>query len=157
MEPKPNEAFENRPRGAFVFDIDGVVCDSWRPEFAIQFAQNDFDRFGELIPEYQAIEWAVRLVQSLAESGFVIIFMTARNERFKETTTQWLIDHVKLTKDQFKLKMRPLNNTDSDHELKRKLTIKLMHRYEILAAFDDKLRNVLMWQDLGIYASHVLT
>ena len=142
---------------AFIFDIDGVVCDSYRPEFEEQFKNGYYADFEKGILTYPSISWATKLIKSLHSSGYHIIFMTARNASYRRDTEEWLRLHTQLKQEDYSLYMRPYHNTDSDSDLKRHLTLNIIDRYNILAAFDDKLRNVLMWQDMDIYALHVLT
>lgn len=141
---------------AVIFDIDEVLCRSWRPEFKDQFEAGNFADFEAGIPTYAAYDWAVTLAKLLINSGVHLVFVTARNENYKKETIKWLEHHLEIHKSQYEIHMRPFDNVDKDSKLKKTLWENIAEHYQILFALDDKSENARLWKKLGIPALHVL-
>ena len=137
---------------AFLWDIDGVICDSFQEEFIKQFADNDFTMFERNIPNYPANRWAVSMINTLSLEHR-IIFVTARDESFREETIKWLtstLDTKYLHSSD--LYMRPAGDVRGDDIIKKELFEKFKGQFNILCAIDDRLDNCRLWQSLGIPA-----
>jgi len=137
---------------AFLWDIDGVICDSFQEEFVKQFADGDFSSFERGIPNYQPNRWATAMVNTLSLEHR-ILFVTARDESFREETIKWLSKHLD---DKYlnsgDLYMRPEGDKRSDHIIKRELFEQFKNQFNILAAIDDNWANCRLWISLSIPA-----
>lgn len=137
---------------AFIWDIDGVICDSFQEEFIKQFADGDFTMFERNIPNYPANRWATAMVNTLSLEHR-IIFVTARDEAYREETIKWLtreLDTKYLCSAD--LYMRPVGDRRSDDIIKKELFEKFKDSFNILCALDDRHDNCRLWQSLGIPA-----
>jgi len=137
---------------AFIWDIDGVICDSFQEEFTVQFANGDFSSFERGIPNYPPIRWAIAMVNTLSREHR-IVFVTARDESFREETIRWLSKHLddsRLHSDD--LYMRPTGDQRSDHVVKKELFDQFKNHFNILAAIDDNHSNCRLWISLSIPA-----
>ena len=142
---------------AFIWDIDGVIADSIRDAFKLDFMQGDFSKFEAEIPTFDTFEWAIEITRLLSKSGkHKLIFITARNEGYKVATEAWLQAQLKLSKRDYELHMRPFADRRPDVQLKAEVLPKVLDKYEILAAFDDNLDNAKLYSYFGIKSLHVL-
>lgn len=137
---------------AIIMDIDGVLANSYHPDFKEQFAKGDFSVFERGIPNYPAFSWAIALVQALSKDHR-ILFVTARNEDYRDSTIDWLHRNIpSQTIYGCDLYMRKTGDTREDSEIKRELFAKFSTRYNILFAVDDNWNNCRLWESLGIPA-----
>lgn len=142
-------------KSAFVVDIDGVLADSVKDEFKLDFLQGDFTKFEAEIPTFDSFEWAIDVVRAIAKKHH-IVFITARNEAYKEATEKWLRKHIRIKKDQYDIYMRRANDRRNDTQVKAEVLPKILERYEVLAAFDDNLDNAKLFSYFGIKSCYVL-
>ena len=142
---------------AFIWDIDGVIADSIRDAFKLDFMQGDFSKFEAEIPNFDTFEWAIELTRLLSKSGkHKLLFITARNEGYRKSTETWLKAQLKLRKEDYELHMRPFADRRPDVQLKATILPDVLSRYEVLAAFDDNLDNAKLYSYFGIKSLHVL-
>jgi len=142
---------------AVIWDIDQVLCKSWRPEFKKQFEMGDFTEFEEGIPSYGTYEWAITLLQLLRKASVATVFVTARNEKYKYPTMAWLEEKIGLKPDDYTIYMRPEDNTEADRNLKERAVKELTADYNILFAIDDKVEVAKLWADYGLASLHVVS
>ena len=139
---------------AQLWDLDGVVVDSVRDEFILDFIKKDFTRFESLIPEFDSFEWAVDTIRAMNRKH-KIVFLTARNESYREPTEQWIQQKLLLKPEQYELYMRKPRDDRPDTQVKAELLPKILRKYEVLVAYDDKLDNCRLYGYHGIIACHV--
>lgn len=79
---------------------------------------------------------------------FDILIVTGRSESSRLDTEQWLRDHsIKYGE----LIMRPVNNREPDHKLKKKWAKEFnWNPNTVEVVFEDRSRVVKMWRNLGI-------
>ena len=140
-----------QPTGV-IWDIDGVLADSeLRHQFAEEIAKGDFSWFESRIPHFRAHRWAVETINALAAAGHTILFVTARDQKYRAATVSWLNKTIKTKR--YKLMMRVGDGPDAD--IKRGIYDKtIKDNYKVLMAFDDNQACIQMWRSLGIMALH---
>ena len=140
-----------QPTG-IIWDIDGVLADSEiRKQFEEEAANGDFTWFERKIPHFRSHRWAIEMINALARAGNTILFVTARDEKYRAATVSWLNKVIETRS--YKLMMR--EGAGEDAEIKRGIyEKKIKDRYKVLAAFDDQKPCIDMWRSLGITALH---
>lgn len=141
-----------------IWDIDEVICKSWKPEYTDQFANGNFKEFEKGIPTYEPYGWAVIIINILLKADIKIVFITARNENYRDQTEKWLMKHIGVNKSQYDLFMRPSNDDiTKDHVIKKAIWDKIKNNYDVLFAIDDKKENAELWDVLGIPSLHYIS
>lgn len=81
--------------------------------------------------------------------GFQIVFCSGRDERFKDVTYEWLMEHVKVPVAG--LFMRPLNDTRRDDIVKLELFDQhIRNNFNVKFVLDDRNRVVAAWRSIGL-------
>lgn len=140
---------------AFIIDIDGILSKSEvRGQFKDDVAKGNFEFFANMMPHFQPNKWAVGLTKALSHD-YVVIFLTARSEEYRQDTCDWIHRHVGISN--FKLIMRDVSG-EEDHVVKKRLYLeKVRGRYHVLAAIDDTKEVSKLWKTLNIPSLWLLT
>lgn len=139
-----------------IFDCDGVLArGEMRDQYREQIENNDYSWFADRVSQFQPFRWSCSMVKSLSKDHIILI-VTARNEEFRQQTVDWINQHIGIKN--YKLLMRNKQESDDstpDVEVKRRIfNEKIYGRFDVLAAFDDKLENVQLWRSFGITGLH---
>lgn len=124
---------------AFVVDVDGTVAiRTDRGPYQFDLAMYD-------IPNRPVVD----LVNMIAEwSMFKIIFVTGRQETYRQITHQWLHMHVTLFD---LLLMRKTGDNRPDWEVKRDIYERDIYpTFDVKGVFDDRQQVVDMWRRFGL-------
>lgn len=119
-------------------DIDGTVAlhDGRSPYDTAKAGQ---DKLNEPV---------ARVVWAMANRGYSIIFMSGRDEQFRELSEDWL------NRNGFpypELYMRSLGDKRNDAIVKNELFDKhIRGKYNVVCVFDDRDRVVKRWRELGL-------
>ena len=137
-----------KPSAAIV-DMDGTLVNiSSVRHFVAGPGRRDFDAFhaasAHCPPNPEAISW----VEEMADAGHRILAVTARMERWRTLSQNWIDTH--LTRPVEVLAMRADRDFRADHQVKRDIHASLSRRFRIAAACDDNPAIVALWQELGI-------
>lgn len=139
-----------------ICDIDGTIADCSHRLHLILGRKQNWEEFFVQAEHDEPIPVAIGVVNALHAAGHRIIFCTARNERIRYITTQWLYKHVgKWTLDAM-LWMR--DNTDQRHDDVVKmdhLSEMYLSGYNPVLALEDRDRVVAMWRSKGIQCFQV--
>lgn len=123
---------------AIMVDIDGTV--------ALMGDRSPYDT--TTVHLDQPNRAVIQIVDALAEIGYGVIFLSGRDESCREATEEWLRGHFEYG---FELHMRPAGDRRRDSIVKLELFDQhVRHRYNVLAAFDDRNQVVEMWRSLGL-------
>lgn len=119
---------------AAMLDIDGTEV----------FGPHPFDPSAVYTPNMPVI----RLTQALYRSGYKLLFITARPERYYDETFKWIIRNVApLTT----LIMRPDDDDRKDWRVKYELfDRRIRNRFNVDIVIDDRERVVQMWRAIGL-------
>ena len=139
---------------AIIVDLDGTLIDS---EHRIVYDINgeiDLDRSckEEDIKRDQLIKPIGELVWAMKAMGHLtIIYLTARSERYRKVTIDWLNTNMPTTLAHTVLLMRPDDNHDPDYICKSELfSLHIKDKYDVLFAVDDNNDNTRMFNRYGI-------
>lgn len=126
-----------------ICDIDGTLSD-----YAHRIAHlevEDYDAFQSLANLDAPIFQIIHLVDCLRSSGHDIHLWTGRNERYRTSTMEWLINQSIRHQE---LRMRPDDDFQSDFVLKEQWLNELGE--QPLLAIDDRTSVVAMFRRRGV-------
>lgn len=147
LVPKPE-------KGYVLCDIDGTIANiDHRLHFVKETPKDWKGFFGGIEQDEIRREVQLELIR-LHNEGYVIIFMSARPDTYREVTQKWL-DTNGLS-FAFTLIMRPGNDKRPDTEVKKgMLDMYFPDRGGIHMIFDDRPSIIRMWRELGLPVTDV--
>ena len=140
-----------------ICDIDGTLCDcSERRDLCIKDGVLNWDTFlsEENIKKDKPNKAVVELIECMVHGGFDVLYLTGRDEKFREITNEFIINETGFL-DYEEIYMRPKGDMRPDTEVKAELLEQAMkdHKFkkeDILFALDDRDCIVKLWRDMGI-------
>jgi hypothetical protein len=130
-----------------LLDLDHTIANSfWRDSM---IGVNSWDEYHEASKDDKPFKIITRLVNSLAAMNYVIIGITGRNEKFRQLTTKWLLEH-RIDVDE--LLMRPDGDFSKNGDVKTKLIEnRFKGNYKLIQfLIDDNEDTIRIFQLLGI-------
>lgn len=130
---------ESLPK-AIIFDVDGTIATMGdRGPF-------EWKRVGEDKPR----ELVIQMLQMYAQMGYFIIICSGRSDECRVETANWLNEHVGQI-FYHGLYMRREGDYRKDNAVKEEIFwTYLAHRYNIVAAVDDRPQMIRLWHELKI-------
>lgn len=142
---------------AIIVDMDGTLVDvsgirhyvreSLLPDGT--YSKKNFDDFHKasiLCPAHHSV---IDSVENYWTRRYDVIVVTARSERYRKTTTDWL---YKYAVPYTTLYMRPEGDYRADVEVKRDIYNDLIYpKWRVDYAIDDNPNVINLWRSLGIY------
>ena len=87
-------------------------------------------------------------MQAAKRDGLEVIFCSGREDTARETTVQWIAEHVEVPG---RLYMRAAGDRRKDAIVKRDLFDRhIRHEYDVRYVLDDRQQVVDMWRALGL-------
>lgn len=130
-------------------DIDGTVSD---PTHRLQYAsgpEKDWDTFFALMDRDTPRHYVYNKALELAKrEGAVIVFVTARPEKYREVTHKWLMKNY--FSEFLHIIMRRDGDSRPDTEVKSDIYEDYLKQYEIVGVFDDRPSVIRMWREKGL-------
>lgn len=123
---------------AIICDLDGTLClHNGRSPYDTEKCESDL------------VNWSVyETLIKFWSTGCKIIFLSGRDEAFREQTSNWMNHNLIVHGD---LYMRPHDDRRDDSIVKRELFDKYIRgKYNIDFVLDDRTRVVDMWRSLGL-------
>lgn len=134
---------------AFVFDVDGTLCDTGsviHHLVGVPKGKKRFDLFHEEASNCPPHPHVLSINHSLAPE-VVKIVVTARRAEWYQHTLWWLM----LNKVEFDhLFMRGWSDYRPDYEIKGEIVDRIEERYEIVYALDDNPNVCRLWEERGV-------
>jgi len=130
-----------------LLDLDHTIANSfWRDSM---IGTESWDVYHEASKDDKPFQNIARLINSLASMSYVIIGITGRNEKFRQLTTKWLLEH-RIDVDE--LLMRPDGNFEKNGIVKMALVEeRFKNNYKnIQFLIDDNEDTILSFHKLGI-------
>ena len=128
-----------------IIDIDGVIlkCDEW---FCIE-------EFYKKLDTCKPIYWTINILKTLLITlEATPVFLTARNEKYKNKTISQLDQYFDIP---YKLYMRKQNDLREDPEIKEDYIKQLIKDNNILFCIDDNIKNCSMYRKYKLNVLHV--
>ena len=137
----------------WVFDIDGTLADNVHRQHHITGNKN-WDAFFAEQHKDEPYEAVLDVLHALAFDGHKAIVVTARDERFRADTLEWLNKHIEYEFPSEDLYMRPLGNRDDDDYLKVLIIENWLQDnpgFKVAGIFDDRHRIIDAFRNKGWY------
>lgn len=134
-----------------ICDLDGTLCDhNWRKHHE---EAGEYDRYHRLCTEdFPFYQIGILLVE-LVNVGHKVAFMTARTEKFRGSTEDWLQHRIPmLAPGSYELYMRADDDTRPSAEVKRDMFVQhfLDLNRGVWFVLEDKPSVVEMWKEYGV-------
>ena len=140
-------------RGAYIFDLDGTLCDCEPRVKKYLDGKDDWEAFyahcDEDWPHWEVCE----VLTSLWRAGFDILFVTGRRESIREATLAWLKEQFgEIIADTNHLFMRSAEDGHrADYVSKiRNYNQHIKDKWTVRGVFEDRDQCVTAWRDLGL-------
>lgn len=138
-----------------ICDLDGTLCNI---DHRLHYLKEnkDWDSFYDNCDKDTANLWCVKILESLANSGVNIVFVSGRRSSTWEKTTKWLNDNlpVKVWLGR-ELYMREDGDYRKDCIIKKEIFDEYLAGRNILFALDDRQQVVDMWREQGLICLQV--
>lgn len=132
---------------AIIVDIDGTIAQH-DPE-----VRDPYDTDFEKIIQDSPIKPIIKVVESMFNQGYKIIYVSGRNEETEEATREWL---RLFAPPYVHLYMRKRNDYRQDSVVKREIyETHIADRFDVLCVFDDRQQVVDMWREIGLVCLQV--
>ncbi|MEU7846511.1 AAA family ATPase [Micromonospora parva] len=127
------------PPEIVLVDIDGTVA------LAVSRSPYDMTRVGEDQPNLAVIA----AVRAMHGAGYGVVFCSGRDASARAATEAWLARHVRVP--YLGLHLRAVGDSRKDSVVKREIYDReIRDRYRVAGVFDDRVKVVRMWRDLGL-------
>ena len=136
-------------KSLILFDLDGTLADNSHRQHLLSSDKKDWDAFFDAQRNDTPNKPIVTLYRTLLESGkFDVFVVTARPERYRETTLKWFAENdIPLER----LLMRVDGDRRSDEIVKHEMLLSLKGEDRFpLFVVDDREGVVEMWRSQGI-------
>lgn len=138
---------------ARIIDLDGTAVDvraalHWLDKTNGLAKDEAFIKFHEDVRYCPPFETVLAYMREAHARGEVVVILTARLERHRQQTLDWLADHVDVPFDG--PYMRPDDDRRNSEVFKRDMVRYLKRHYEVVGAIDDDPDNVAMFLAEGI-------
>lgn len=134
-----------------VCDLDGTLCNI---EHRLHYAKGllkDWDKFFAGVPDDLIREEVVTILRKYHQEGKRIIFVSARPERCREDTEEWLAKHLPEDIGYMGLFMRKNHDKRDDVEVKQQVfDTYFKGKYPIEVVIDDRPKVIRMWRSNGL-------
>lgn len=140
-------------RKYILVDVDHTLANSfWRDDMI-----GDWDAYHAASSEDEPLQDAVGLINSLHGAGYTIIGLTARPEKWRQITMEWLIKHF-ISMDE--LLMRPDEAYHPAPEIKMALALKRFDdkanlKAQVAIVIDDREDVIEAFRALGVTAMQI--
>ena len=131
-----------------ICDLDGTMCNIDHRLHFVQGEKKDWDSFFNNMMSDTPREEVKSEVISARLDGCKIIFVSARPEKYREVTMEWLRYHVGL--EEYSLIMRENGDSRPDTVVKAEIYDKYLKHLTILKIYDDRPSVIRMWREKGL-------
>ena len=126
-------------------DLDGTLCNVGHrlhilDDLKDKPEQEKFDIFTDACDLDTPNKWCLDILWAMRLTGFEILYVTGRSEKFVNKTTLWLLDNVHFH-DRYtpKLYMRPNGDDTPDDQMKAKIyRLDIKPYYDVAFCLEDR-------------------
>lgn len=145
MKTEENKKEEMMKPKAVIVDIDGTLFEevpNWTQETDLDWVEKTLN-----MPELKV---GIELAKAFKNSGFKLVFLTARGQTCKKNT--WIkLKEAGIADMVDSMWHRPIKwNGLAPVEYKRLMMKRIMNKYDVMFAMDDSDKNLAMFKSLGI-------
>ena len=145
--------FDKKMKGAYIFDLDGTLCDCTPRVKKYLDGKDDWEGFYAHCEDDYSIDEVCDVLVALSEMNFDILFVTGRRESTRQATLSWLRERFgDKVADSSKLFMRSAKDGHcADYVSKvRNYREHIEGKWAVRGVFEDRSECVRMWRDLGL-------
>ena len=138
---------------AFIFDLDGTLCDATPRYKKYLQGNNDYDAFESHCDEDWEHFDVCLLLKALHNANFDILFVTGRRESTRQKTLEWIACHLgeDIAKSEHLFMRSPEDGHRADYVTKvRNYKTFIQDKWSIMGVFEDRDQCVRAWRDLGL-------
>lgn len=133
---------------AIIVDLDGTLCDVEHRVHHVQNHPKNWHAFNSAMDQDKSYFWCLELIAAMKTRGYKILFVTGRDENFRDKTEAWFKKH-KVDYDE--LYMRPARDFREDSDIKEEIYYtKIANNSEVLFIVDDRKSVVERWRKLNM-------
>tara|TARA_R110000868_G_scaffold132381_15_gene343379 strand:- start:1951 stop:2394 length:444 start_codon:yes stop_codon:yes gene_type:complete len=130
---------------AIIVDIDGTLADVEHRVHHVQAQTKDWKSFNQAMDKDSLNHWCAKLIEAMKLQGYEVLFVTGRDENYRDKTQTWLSQHH-INYD--KLFMRAAVDFRPDDEVKKEIYLKeIKDHWQVVFVVDDRLSVVKMWRE----------
>jgi hypothetical protein len=125
-----------RPQAA-IFDVDGTLCDVSTIRYLVDgtVKPRQFDEFHRLSAGCPCHRWVVEAAHEQARRGRVVLVVTARMDRWRGLTSQWL---ERFAVPWTALWMRRDDDYRPDVVVKQEILTEIQRAYDVVTVWEDQ-------------------
>jgi hypothetical protein len=140
----------HKRKDTVVFDLDGTLAMTNDPKAHHKIKHPKFAREAANAEVNDSMREKIKKARDKGEN---VVILTARSAHYRDITKKWLAQN-EVPYDA--LVMRPTDNITSDKKVKRELLEEdILPKFDVKKAYDDKKKNVKMFDKLGIDGEQV--
>lgn len=133
---------------AIIVDLDGTLCDVEHRVHHVRNKPKNWQAFNQSMDGDRPYFWCIELIAAMKSRGYRILFVTGRDEDFREMTSSWLEAH-KVIYDE--LHMRKSRDFREDSDIKEEIyKNEIEKKAQVLFVVDDRKSVVERWRKLGL-------
>jgi hypothetical protein len=144
----------------YIFDIDGTLAlvahrEHWLHDKDLPEDVRWRRFFADCVKDGPNLP-VIETLRSHWRAGADILFFSGRSDEVREETLDWLVKYTpysrRIIEGRWLLTMRPREDQQPDHELKRSWYDRLpdVDRKRLVAVYDDRKTVVDMWRSIGV-------
>lgn len=132
----------------YIVDIDGTIANTEHRIHYITNGHKDWDGWHSNAHKDEPIEEIISILDMAAAAGIKIVLCTARDEKCRQDTVDWLLEHDVPYDALF---MRRKGDRRDDDIIKFELLDKIRDAgYDPILVLEDRERVVKMWRRAGL-------
>jgi hypothetical protein len=137
-------------KNVVVFDVDGTVAEMGKRKELLLQKPIDWEKFyNDSFQDDKPIENIINLVKDMRLCGREVVFCTARKEKSRLRTGQWILKNIGLFEKEVLL-MRDNDDNRTDDIVKPEMLSKAGYTTDnVLFIVEDRARIVKKWRELG--------
>jgi phosphoglycolate phosphatase-like HAD superfamily hydrolase len=140
----------HKRKNTVVFDLDGTLAMTDDPKARHKI---NHPKFAREAATAECNDKILDKMKKARDNGENVVILTARSAHYREVTKRWLHEN-NVPYDA--LVMRPTDNITSDKKVKKELLEEdILPKFDVKKAYDDKKKNVKMFDKLGIDGERV--
>lgn len=138
----------------WIFDVDGTMANDEHRKHHLLGDKREWDEFFSKQHLDEPYEAVLTVLDALKAQGHKCIVITGRDERHREATLEWIMQHHDGNFSSDDLYMRPKDDRRNDDLIKEEILERILTEnpnYVVQGVFEDRHRVVDMWRRNGYY------
>jgi uncharacterized HAD superfamily protein len=136
------------PPKAIIIDLDGTLTNVDHRIFHVKANPKNWEGFHGLMNKDIINQWCLNILINFQEKGYKILFLTGREEHYREKTLNWLKDHNISFET---LWMRKTKDPRPDEVFKKEIyETFIKDQFDVEFILEDRLKVVKMWREIGL-------